>query len=85
MLPSRPPPPQDLKEAPPARILMVDDHAPNLVALEAILQPLGQELVTATSGEDALRKVLASDFAVILMDVQMPGIDGLQTARSTTC
>jgi PAS domain S-box-containing protein len=49
--------------------------------LEAILQPLGQELVTATSGEDALRKVLAADFAVILMDVQMPGIDGLQTAK----
>jgi PAS domain S-box-containing protein len=81
MQPSRPPPPQDLKEAPLARILMVDDHAPNLVALEAILQPLRQELVTATSGEDALRKVLASDFAVILMDVQMPGIDGLQTAK----
>jgi PAS domain S-box-containing protein len=71
----------EILEAPPARILMVDDHPPNLVALEAILQPLGQELVAATSGEDALRKVLGSDFAVILMDVQMPGIDGLQTAK----
>jgi PAS domain S-box-containing protein len=60
---------------------MVDDHPANLIALEAILQPLGQELVSATSGEDALRKVLAADFAVILMDVQMPGIDGLQTAK----
>jgi len=71
----------EILEAPAARILMVDDHPANLVALEAILQPLGQELVAATSGEDALRKVLTTDFAVILMDVQMPGIDGLQTAK----
>src|ERR1700748_2725248 len=78
---SRPPPPLELKEAPPARILMVDDPAPNLVALEAILQPLGQELVSATSGEDALRKVLAADYALILMDVQMPGLTAIQTAK----
>src|SRR4051812_30385193 len=78
---SRPPPPQDLTDAPPARILMVDDHPPNLVALDAILHPLGQELITATSGEDALRKVLAADYALILMDVQMPGLDGIQTAK----
>ncbi|HEY2029880.1 MAG TPA: response regulator [Myxococcales bacterium] len=71
----------EIMEAPHARILMVDDHPPNLVALEAILQPLGQELVAATSGEAALRKVLTTDFAVILMDVQMPGLDGLQTAK----
>ncbi len=68
-------------DAPPARILMVDDHPPNLIALDAILDPLGQELVHANSGEDALRHLLEGDFALILMDVQMPGIDGLQTAK----
>ena len=68
------------EKVPQARILMVDDHAPNLVALEGILAPLGQELVRATSGEDALRHLLAGDFAVILMDVQMPGMDGIETA-----
>ena len=68
-------------DAPPARILMVDDHAPNLLALAAILDPLGQDLVQANSGEEALRQLLESDFALILMDVQMPGIDGIQTAK----
>jgi PAS domain S-box-containing protein len=64
-----------------ARILMVDDHPPNLIALEAILSPLEQDLIQATSGQEALRRLLDGDFAVILMDVQMPGIDGLQTAK----
>ena len=64
-----------------ARILMVDDHPPNLIALDAILQPLGQELVRAHSGRDALRELLKGDFALILMDVQMPELDGLETAR----
>ncbi len=59
---------------------MVDDHSSNLLALEAILEPLGQELVKATSGEEALKFLLQRDFAVILMDVQMPGLDGFQTA-----
>src|SRR5438270_461267 len=68
-------------DPPVARILMVDDHPPNLIALEAILQPLGQDLVKVTSGEDALREPLEGDFALILMDVQMPGIDGLQTEK----
>ncbi len=88
-LPSVPPPPiviggigQPVEaDAPPARILMVDDHAPNLMALAAILDPLGQDLVLANSGEEALRQLLDSDFALILMDVQMPGIDGIQTAK----
>jgi PAS domain S-box-containing protein len=63
-----------------ARILMVDDHQPNLLALEAILGPLGEELVSVTSGEDALRQLLEGEFALILMDVQMPGMDGIETA-----
>ena len=63
-----------------ARILLVDDHPPNLVALEAILEPLDQELVRAHSGEEALKHLLHGEFAVILLDVQMPGLDGFQTA-----
>ncbi|HET9450937.1 MAG TPA: PAS domain S-box protein, partial [Aggregicoccus sp.] len=63
-----------------AAILMVDDHPSNLLALEAILEPLGQELVKANSGEEALKQLLRRDFAAILMDVQMPGLDGFQTA-----
>ncbi|HLK90366.1 MAG TPA: ATP-binding protein [Polyangia bacterium] len=70
-------------ESPPsgAGILLVDDHAANLVALEAILAPLGHELVTAASGEEALRHLLRRDFALILLDVQMAGLDGFQTAN----
>ncbi len=64
-----------------AMILMVDDRMENLVALEAILQPLGHELVRATSGQEALRQVLLHDFAVILLDVQMPGMNGFETAQ----
>ena len=63
-----------------APILLVDDREPNLVALEAILEPLGQEMVRATSGEQALRALLHREFAVILLDVQMPGMDGFETA-----
>ena len=63
-----------------ASILMVDDRVSNLIALEAILSPLGHELVQATSGEAALRELARRDFALILLDVQMPGLDGLQTA-----
>ena len=63
-----------------AAILMVDDRADNLLALEAILQPLQHPLVRAMSGEEALRRLLTDEFAVILLDVQMPGLDGFETA-----
>ena len=61
-------------------ILLVDDHAPNLLALEAILAPLSCRLVRCTSGDEALKRLLHEEFAVILLDVMMPGLDGLQTA-----
>ncbi len=62
-------------------ILLVDDSRNNLLALEAILDSLGHNLVSATSGEEALRYTLAQDFAVILLDVKMPGMDGFETAK----
>jgi len=64
-----------------AAILMVDDHPEQLLALEAIVSPLGQPTVHATSGEEALRELLRRDFAVILLDVQMSGMSGIETAR----
>ncbi len=67
-------------EVAPARILLVDDRPENLLALEAILGTLGQELVRASSGEEALKALLADEYAVILLDVQMPGMDGFETA-----
>jgi signal transduction histidine kinase len=63
-----------------APILIVDDYPGNLFALEAVLKPLGHELVFAASGDEALRRVLEREFAVILLDAQMPGLDGFQTA-----
>lgn len=62
------------------KILMVDDRPANLLALETILEDLGQELVKATSGKEALRHLLNNDFAVILLDVKMPEMDGFETA-----
>src|ERR1017187_5649251 len=62
------------------KILLVDHRPANLLALETILEDLGQELVKATSGKDALRQILNEDFAVILLDVKMPGMDGFETA-----
>jgi PAS domain S-box-containing protein len=63
------------------RLLLVDDRRENRIALQAVLEPLRVDIVEADSGEEALRQVLANDFAVILLDVQMPGMDGLETAE----
>ena len=61
-------------------ILVVDDNADNRLTLESILSEPGQNVVTAASGRDALRCLLEQEFAVILLDVNMPGIDGFETA-----
>ena len=63
-----------------ARILLVDDRPENLLALEAILSVFDHELVRASSGDEALKALLTQEFAVILLDVSMPGMDGLETA-----
>jgi PAS domain S-box-containing protein len=64
-----------------ASILLVDDREENLIALEAVLEPLGHLLVRVDSGIGALREILLHDFACILLDVDMPDIDGFETAR----
>ena len=63
------------------KVLLVDDRPENLTALDAVLEPLGLEHVHAHSGKEALKHLLKSDFAVILLDVQMPEMDGFETAQ----
>ena len=63
-----------------AKILLVDDRAENLLALEAIQSSLNQELIFVRSGEAAVEAARADEFAVILLDVVMPGMDGFETA-----
>ncbi len=70
-----------MKVEPKAHILLVDDHLEILLALEAILSNLGQHLVKAQSGREALKHLLDTDFAVILLDVHMPEMDGFETAE----
>jgi CheY-like chemotaxis protein len=62
-------------------VLLVDDRPENLLALDAVLEPLGVRLVRATTAEEALARVDAEELTVILVDVQMPGTDGLEAAR----
>jgi PAS domain S-box-containing protein len=61
-------------------ILLVDDNPANLLVLEALLKPLGQDVVRASSGPEAVDRIAEREFAVVLMDVRMPGLDGFQTA-----
>ncbi|MDX3849381.1 two-component system response regulator [Streptomyces sp. AK02-01A] len=63
-----------------ASILLVDDMEDNLVALESVLASLDEPLVRARSGEEAMRALLRQPFAVVLLDVRMPGMDGFETA-----
>ncbi|MBX3232776.1 MAG: response regulator [Labilithrix sp.] len=63
-----------------ATILLVDDHPPNLMALEATLEPLGTHLVSVSSGAEAVQVAEATDLALVLLDLQMPELDGLETA-----
>jgi len=85
-------PPELLDDEPPSRsdaleisygrdILVVDDNQANLIAVEAALSPLGRKLVFAHSGIEALGKLLEQDFALIILDVAMPGMDGFETAK----
>lgn len=65
----------------PPKILIVDDRPENLMATSALLRPLGATILTAESGSDALMLVLKHSFAIVLLDVQMPVMDGFETAR----
>src|SRR5689334_25160455 len=73
------PPPSAGKEK--VKLLLVDDDRDNLLALQAVLDPLDEDLLLAGSGMDALRLCLEHDFAAILLDVRMPGMDGFETAE----
>ena len=63
------------------RILVVDDRKENLLAADAALSGLGAVIVTALSGEEALKRLLESDYSLVLLDIQMPGIDGFEVCK----
>lgn len=65
-----------------ASILLVDDMEDNLIALEAVLGSLNEPLVRARSGEEAMKALLRQQFAVVLLDIRMPGMDGFETAAN---
>ncbi|MCZ4514942.1 response regulator [Streptomyces sp. ActVer] len=66
---------------PDAKILIVDDHEETLYALESALAPLGYHLTRATSGDEALKEVLRGHVGLLLLDVRMPGVSGLDVVR----
>src|SRR5450631_1638183 len=66
---------------PPAAILVVDDNAAKRIAIRAMLAPSGERVIEVESGREALRAVLRRTFALILMDVRMPDLDGFETAK----
>src|SRR3954471_11752005 len=74
-------PVHDTSDQDKVNILMVDDSPDKLLAMESVLEDLGQNLVKAYSGEEALRLLLKQEFALILLDVNMPGINGFETAE----
>jgi PAS domain S-box-containing protein len=80
-LKAEPPAPPDLDSPIQARILVVDDDERNAFAAVQALEELGHELVVARSGEEALKRLLDEEFAVILLDLHMPGMDGFETAQ----
>jgi signal transduction histidine kinase len=81
VLGSRPVRAEDSAPHEPVEILAVDDNAGNLLALETALAPLGEKVVCASSGREALRQLLSRDFATVILDINMPDLDGFETAR----
>ena len=71
----------DSAARPRMKILLVDDSKDNLFSIQTALEPLGEELMLANSGKEALRLCLDNDFAAILLDVRMPDMDGFETAE----
>lgn len=72
---------EDLAQDPPVRVLIVDDTPANLLAYREILSRPDWTIITVENGGDALQEALKGDLAVVLLDVRMPGMDGLETAR----